>query len=91
MKNQNDYIRVTFRCPPELHQSLSDCASNCENSLNSEIIKRLTSAIMTDTSSELIKSQPKKALLTSIEEIRTALNKLSVLSETLKSSTEETT
>jgi rRNA maturation endonuclease Nob1 len=48
MNNQSDYKRVTLRLPPALHKLLDESSRLRENSLNTEIIKRLTSSISSD-------------------------------------------
>lgn len=41
MANQEDYIRVTFRIPPALHERLTLSATMNHRSLNAECIVRL--------------------------------------------------
>ncbi len=45
MARQDDYVRVTLRLPPELHEKLFWAADASELSLNSEVINRLSATL----------------------------------------------
>lgn len=45
MAKQDDYIRITARIPPEVHDALVELAKKSERSLNGELVARLQIAI----------------------------------------------
>lgn len=45
MANQDDYVRLTARLPPEIHEEITKLADRHARSLNGEIIALLQSAI----------------------------------------------
>jgi len=45
MAKQDDYIRITARIPPEVHDALVELANRTERSLNGELVERLKTAI----------------------------------------------
>lgn len=45
MAKQDDYIRITARIPPEVHDALVELANRTERSLNGELVERLKIAI----------------------------------------------
>ena len=45
MAKQDDYIRITTRIPPEVHDALVELANRTERSLNGELVARLQVAI----------------------------------------------
>lgn len=64
MKNQHDYVRITFRCPPELHKELKSLSDISETSLNTEIIRRLELSRLLDENIDE-EATNKKILITS--------------------------
>lgn len=45
MAKQDDYIRITARLPPEVHDALVEMANRTERSLNGELVARLQAAL----------------------------------------------
>ena len=81
MDNQSDYVRVTFRFPPELHKQLVKSAKASQNSTNTEAIKRLSSSVSSDMNFDNLSTDDLKSLLALLsEEIRERANIISKIS-----------
>ena len=48
MSSQDDWIRINFRLPPEMHASLKNAAERAGASLNAEVIRRLAATLRYD-------------------------------------------
>lgn len=48
MANQDDWIRINFRLPPDLHKALKTASAENKTSMNAEVIQRLEQSIHLD-------------------------------------------
>ena len=53
--NEDDYKRITFRIPSELHGLLTDAARKTSKSMNAEIIARLDQSLTYNTNDERLR------------------------------------